>query len=153
MAQAKLNNGSLGRDTDTFTHDERVEFGRKGGIASGKSRRMKKQMRETLYDLLYIPLKKGKKKETEDLKNLQSASEANLDAQTMMMLSIIKKAIRGDVVAATFIRDTLGENPFVLADKEKQQIISYEDEEQETLYLEDLKTSLLNRKIEGVDDE
>ncbi|MCM1556764.1 MAG: hypothetical protein NC087_04440 [Anaeroplasma bactoclasticum] len=154
MAQAKLNNGTLGKDTDTFTHEERVANGSKGGIASGKSRQARRQMRETLNYLLNVPLKKGKtKKEADQIKSLDSAGEFNLDAQTMMMLSILKKAMKGDIVAATFIRDTLGENPFILAEKEKQEFADSNQGEDESSVLNDIKAQLELRKIPGVDDE
>ncbi len=154
MAQVKLDGNVMGKDTDTFTHEERVENGRKGGINSGKARRERKQMREVLNHLLYIPLKKNMKKTDADkLKSIDSASNANLDSQTMMLLSILKKAIKGDVVAATFIRDTLGENPFIVADREKRQETFIDDSVEETSYLEDIKSMLQDRKVDGIDDE
>lgn len=154
MAQVKLKGNVMSKDTDTFTHEERVENGRKGGINSAKVRRERKQMRDVLNHLLNVPLKKGKKKtEAESLKSIDSTNGANLDGQTMMLLSILKKAMKGDVVAATFIRDTLGENPYVIAEKEKRETTFEDASNEETSYLADVKDMLANRKVDGVDED
>lgn len=68
--------------------DEARENGRKGGIASGESRRARKTLREELLLLL----------ETDD--NNKKISVA-----------LIEKALLGDINAFTTIRDTIGEKP------------------------------------------
>lgn len=79
------------------TSTEARENGRKGGIASGKKRREMKTMKAMLDYLLEkkISSKDGKKATT-------------LEA---MMSAVIAKAIKGDVKAAQFVRDTIGEVP------------------------------------------
>ena len=79
------------------TSTEAREKGRKGGIASGKKRREMKTMKAMLDYLLEkkISSKDGKK-------------ATSLEA---MMSSIVAKAIKGDVRAAQFVRDTIGEVP------------------------------------------
>ena len=51
------------------TFEERREIARKAGIASGKARREKKAIRETLEQLLSMPLKSGKKADIERIKS------------------------------------------------------------------------------------
>lgn len=73
------------------------EMGSKGGKASGRARREKKTMKAMLDYLLEkkISSKDGKKATT-------------LEA---MMTAVIARAIKGDVKAAQFVRDTIGEVP------------------------------------------
>lgn len=87
------------------TSTEAREYGRKGGIASGKKRREAKTMKAMLDYLLEkkISSKDGKKATT-------------LEA---MMSAVVAKAIKGDVKAAQFVRDTIGEMPTV-----KQEIVA-----------------------------
>lgn len=86
--------------------DEAREISRKGGIASGKARRKKKLMREQMELLLSLPLKNEKvqKKLTE-----MGIYKKDMDNQMALIASMFAKGLSGDVPAATFIRDTLGE--------------------------------------------
>lgn len=88
-----------------FTHEERVENGRKGGIASGQARRRMKTFRETLRAFLDCELSDEGQREV---------LEALGFAPTYMNqinLTHIRKAAEGGLDAARFIRDTLGEKP------------------------------------------
>jgi hypothetical protein len=78
------------------TEAEAREKGRNGGIKSGEARRAKKTMKEMLDYLLEkdITTKKG------DISTLEA-----------IMVSMIAKASKGDVRAAEFIRDTIGQKP------------------------------------------
>lgn len=79
------------------SREEAKKNGRKGGIASGEARRAKKTMKEMLDYLLEkeISTNKGEK----------------VTYREAILTSTIKKAIKGDVKAAQFIRDTAGEAP------------------------------------------
>lgn len=74
------------------------ENGRKGGIASGEAKRAKKTMKEMLDYLL--------EKEIANSKTGESVTY-----REAILTSCIKKAIKGDVKAAQFVRDTAGEAP------------------------------------------
>lgn len=100
------------------TPEERSELGRKGGIASGKTRRNKKAMRERLEILLDLPLKSGKEYDIESIKNFAALKGKNITVQDAMMIAQIQKALKGDTTAAAFVRDTAGENPSVKVDAE-----------------------------------
>lgn len=72
------------------------ELGRKGGLAAAEARKAKKTMKEMLDYLLEkdITTNKG------DITTLEA-----------IMVSMIAKASKGDVRAAEFIRDTIGQKP------------------------------------------
>ena len=88
-----------------------VENGRKGGIASGESKRRKKEMRERLEMLLSMPIKDGKGVEIEKIKNFASLKGKNITVEDAILIAITQKALKGDIPAGTFIRDTVGEKP------------------------------------------
>ena len=87
------------------TPSELREMTRKGGIASGKARRKKKEMREELIAILEekITDSKGKK----------------VKIQRSILLAQVKEALKGKTKAAEFIRDTIGEKPV-----DKQEVVN-----------------------------
>lgn len=101
-----------------MTPEQRRENGRKGGIASGEAKRKKKAMRERLEILLDMPLKSGRGADLEAIKNFAELKGKNITVQDAMMIAQIQKALKGDTTAATFVRDTAGENPSVKVDAE-----------------------------------
>ena len=99
---------------DTMTPEEAREAGRRGGIASGEARRKKKAMKEVLNTIMDMPLKgnaRSKKVEAEDVISFAQLKGKNIDVQTAIIIAQIKNALQGDTTAATFLRDTAGENP------------------------------------------
>ena len=91
------------------TKAEQREIAKKGGIASGKARREKKAMKDTLTALLSMPLKSGKAADVESIKNLAALKGKNITVQEAIMLAQIQKALKGDTKAAEYIRDTSGQ--------------------------------------------
>lgn len=85
--------------------------GKAGGIASGKARREKKAMKDTLESLLSMPLKSGKCADVETIKDLAALKGKNITVQEAIMLAQIQKAMKGDTRAAEYIRDTSGNKP------------------------------------------
>lgn len=79
------------------SREEAKKNGRKGGIASGEARRARKTMKEMLDYLLE--------------KEISNAKGEVVTYREAILTSTIKKAIKGDVKAAQFIRDTAGEAP------------------------------------------
>ena len=77
-----------------FTSETGAEAGRKGGIASGESRRRKKTIRQALEALL-------------SCRNPNNG----LEGVEEMALAIFEKAKEGDVRAFAEIRDSIGEKP------------------------------------------
>lgn len=72
----------------TPTTEEAREIGRKGGLASAAARKKRKTLRDELLALL---------------------SEGN--TQESITLSLLEKAMDGDVKAFEVVRDTIGEKP------------------------------------------
>lgn len=93
------------------TSEEAREFGRRGGIASAKKRRERKAMKETLEELLSMPLKKGASTDISKVRNIAAMKGKNITMQEAIMLSMLQKAAKGDVRAAEFVRDTAGQRP------------------------------------------
>ena len=85
--------------------------GKAGGIASGKARRERKAMKETLEALLSMPLKNGKATDLDTIKNLATLKGKNITVQEAIMLAQIQKAMKGDTRAAEFVRDSSGNKP------------------------------------------
>ena len=86
--------------------DEARERGRKGGLASGESRRKRKTLKEELLLML---------------------SEG--ETQQSVTLALIEKAMSGDTKAFEVIRDTIGEKPIdkvMIADVEPSVIAEVE---------------------------
>lgn len=94
-----------------MTPEERAENGRKGGIASGIAKRKKKAMKETLDVLLAMPMKSGKNADIESIKNFAALRGKNINVQEAMIISMLQRAMKGDVKAAEWIRDTAGQRP------------------------------------------
>ena len=84
--------------------EEARSRGRAGGKASGRARRRQKEFRKVLEALLVL-----------DAPDLDGMS--NLEG---ICVSLVKKAQAGDVGAATWVRDTVGQKP---TDKAEQMLL------------------------------
>lgn len=92
------------------TGEQQVEIARKGGIASGESRRRKKTMRETAQMVLDMQIPNAAKELKNKLK-VMGLSEEDFTYQAAVMVAIVNQAMKGNTKAAAFLRDTVGENP------------------------------------------
>lgn len=101
----------MGKRIRDMTKEELSEAGRKGGIASGESKRRKKAMKETLEVLLSMPMHKGKMADVDQIRSFAELKGKNISVETAMMVTLLQKALKGDVTAAQFIRDTSGQKP------------------------------------------
>lgn len=95
MADEKKHKGSKNLIPNSErTPEERKKIAQKGGIASGKSRALRKTLRESLEIKLDEPSKtKGK------------------TTQDKLIDAIVRRAICGDTKAFEIIRDTVGQKP------------------------------------------
>ena len=96
---------------EDLTPSELRERAQKGGIASGKARREKKLMRETLDALLSMPIKNGKYADVDSIRNFAALKGKNISVQEAIMIAQIQKAMKGDTKAAEYVRDTIGQKP------------------------------------------
>lgn len=106
------------------TKDEQREIAKKGGIESGKVRRRKRTMKEAAQIILKAP---ANAEQTELLKKYGIA-EQDCTKLMVLMAKFVQLAEEGNLKAAEFVRDVLGENPqykiyekrleYLIADKE-----------------------------------
>ena len=93
------------------SREEAKKNGRKGGIASGKARRERKALKETLEELLAMPIKDGRADDIEKIKSIAGIKGKNITMQEAIMVAMLNKAAKGDVRAAEYVRDTIGQKP------------------------------------------
>lgn len=98
-------------DTQFRTGAEQVKTAKKGGIASGKARREKKLMRETLDMLLSMPMKNGKSADVDSIRSFAALKGKNINVQEAILIAQVQKAMKGDTRAAEYVRDTIGQKP------------------------------------------
>ena len=105
MPKGNINNLTA----NSLPAEVRRENARKAGIASGKAKRKRKEMRELAEALLEVGIHDGR---VQDVKSLDDVNNKNVSVAAAILLAQIKKAIQnGDTRAAEFIRDTAGQNP------------------------------------------
>lgn len=88
-----------------------AEYQRRGAETKKRNNAERKKMKSDLDLLLRMALKHGDIVDPEDVLSLEEAQEINLPVQTAISISMIKRALLGDVQAAQYIRDTVGEKP------------------------------------------
>ena len=96
------------------TSSEARRNGKKGGIASGESRRHRKLLRECLDELL--------------------AREYTADGRTItgseaLAAALMKKAMKGDVKAFEALRDTAGEKPVERIEANAEIVVNWSDDD------------------------
>lgn len=92
----------------TLSPEEARKQGSKGGKASAKARRERKEMRDTFRNILDMPLKPG---DLEEITTFQGSNKLNVTVGEAIALVMASKAVKGDVKAAEFVRDTSGQRP------------------------------------------
>lgn len=97
--------------TSDQNREEAKKNGVKGGIASGKARREKKLIKETLEAILSMPIKNGKNISVENIKNFTSIKGQNISVQEAILIAQVQKAMKGDTRAAEYVRDSIGQKP------------------------------------------
>ena len=88
----------IGSATRFQSGNKAAKSGRKGGIASGESKRKQKTMKEMLDYLL----------EKEVVNKSTGEKVTSLEA---MMWAIVRRAISGHVESCKFVRSTIGQDP------------------------------------------
>ena len=88
--------------------------GKKGGIASGKSRRRRKLLRECLDELLAREYTQG---------------GTTLTGSEALAAALMKKAMKGDVKAFEALRDTAGEKPVERIESNTEIVVNWADDD------------------------
>lgn len=86
---------------------EQREIQAKGGRSSGRSRRQKKEFRETLETILSQPIPQGNKELANQLK-MYGISKG--DYSQLLMATLVQKALKGDIKAFSMILDIMSED-------------------------------------------
>lgn len=111
---------------DERTESEQREIRSKGGKASGETRRRKKAMRQAASMLLNTPVPMNTQTKlmvtVKELLGIFGYDEADATYQDALLAGIMLEAMKGDVRAAEFIRDTVGENPALAIRKQELQL-------------------------------
>ena len=87
------------------------EYGRKGYLKKMENLRQRKAMKKVLNDICSLGIEKGIIVSPEEVQSMAELENTNIDVQTAILMSMVQQAVSGDVKAATFVRDTLGEKP------------------------------------------
>lgn len=85
-----------------------MKNGRKGGQASSVAKRRKKAMKAAGKLLADMPVTS---KELQQKMKLLGVPEGDTTYQMAIMVAMLNQAMKGNVNAACFIRDTIGESP------------------------------------------
>ena len=88
-----------------------AEMARKGVEVREARKKERQKIKDELNILLKVTLKRGDIVSAEDVLSLEEAEDMNVSAQTAINIAMIKRAIMGDVQAAQYLRDTVGEKP------------------------------------------
>ena len=89
----------ISKGTQFKSGSNAVEMGRKGGIQNGINAAKRRSMREELEEIQMLTLKDKK------------GNDTGMTRQRGMLMNISMKASNGDIRAAEFVRDMLGEKP------------------------------------------
>lgn len=92
------------------TKREQREIASKGGKASGEARRKKRDMRQAAEMLLNMPVSNKQSTMKATLTAL-GINEEDMDYSMGILAAMLVQAANGNVKAATFLRDTAGQNP------------------------------------------
>lgn len=109
MAKGHENLKPIGKRTT----DEAREISKKGGIASGASRRRKKALRTALKEAMAMQLKELHPDMQNAIMQAAKLGDAELTVSDAVLGSIIRNACRGNSQMAKLLLDVLGETPDV----------------------------------------
>lgn len=97
-----------GKGLDSRTASEQREIARKGGQASGAARRLKKMRRVVGEILADMPVED---REFQRIMERLGIPEEERTYRMAVVVAMLIQALKGNVNAACFIRDTIGESP------------------------------------------
>ena len=89
----------------TLTPEQRTERARQGALATNEKRRQRKSMREGFKEALKAGVTDASMEEALKAIGLEPTM------QNAILFAAIGKAMTGDIEAARFVRDTIGEKP------------------------------------------
>lgn len=118
------------------TKDEARDISSKGGVASGKARRMKRTLREGLREILALDLPES------EGRALLVALGVDPDYASAINMALVRRAMTGEVDAFRAVRDSIGEKP-----SDALEIGNLDDKPLETIDLSKLTDEQLRMMI------
>lgn len=94
-----------------LTHEDRVRNGAKGGKKKGENARKRREMKQAIEVLMSMPLEKKAIKELEDVLAFKELAGKNLTINDAIIVKQVQRALKGDLNAVAFLRDTSGQKP------------------------------------------
>lgn len=94
-----------------LTHEDRVRNGAKGGKKKGENAKKRREMKQAIEILLAMPLEKKTVKELENIVCFRDLAGKNLTINDAIIVKQVQRALKGDLNAVTFLRDTSGQKP------------------------------------------
>lgn len=98
--------------------EEAEKAGKLGGIASGESRRRKRDLRKAAQALLDMKVAPTQPKMRAVMQSLGIDAD-NMDYGTSILAAMLVKASNGSVAAAQFLRDTAGDSPYLALEERR----------------------------------
>ena len=90
------------------TKSEQRAIARQGGIASGKARKQKADMKKRLQEIIGMAMRDGK---TDKIKTLADAKNANLSVSDAILVKLILMALNGNIKAMNTLMGLLENDP------------------------------------------
>jgi len=120
MANKKPNTNGL-KPINTLSDEERKVITKKGAEASNKKQAQKKLFKEIFESLVQIDISKTNcdDEALEALRMINPELAEKADIKTIISSRVIDKAMKGDMYAIGFLRDSLGESPTI-----KQEVVN-----------------------------
>ena len=100
-----------GKNFSQMTKEELSQCGKVGIQKALETRRRNKSMKNTLDLLLGMSLKSGKVASVEEIKSFATLQGKNITVEEAMMVRAVQRALKGDLNAMQFVRDTSGQKP------------------------------------------
>lgn len=110
MVEKKDKNLNL-KSFDNMDKEQHLKIASKGGVNSGIARRRKKEVQKILEAFLELPLKKGKLYNVDDVKSFMALKGKNITVNEAIQVTVIQKALKGDLSAINMINELMGEKP------------------------------------------
>lgn len=93
------------------TREQHTADSRRGGIASGESRRRKRDAKEIIEIFLSMNINNGKKSDIEGIKNFMDIQGKTITVEEAMHLKMVQKALKGDLNAYNMALSIIGDKP------------------------------------------
>lgn len=94
-----------------FTVEVAREKGRKGGLAKKANEPRRKLIKDIVNQMLAMPVSSLNAQQKRQLAALTGYDAEDITNSVLVQVAQLKKAVKGDLAAAAYLRDTAGEKP------------------------------------------